>query len=199
MANNDAPRGLQFVTHATSGSNPPMRRGFCAGNTVIRRNQLLEHDTAGLLVGVTDAANYSNDRIVGVSCTYNAGTGAAGDRISIVYIAAPGSTFLIQCSGDFTNSAAGVVTDRDSLLDVMAQPDELWRITGNGTAHSSIASMCVGEIEDTAAGAATDANGIMKVVGWDERPDNEFGANIDVYVRIPGDKCHDSWEEIFNP
>ncbi len=154
MANRDAPRGAAPVRHLTGGE--------------IRTNPYKVDSSNATAIRIGDFVKLEADGHIAVA--------AAGDRllgVSNGYVAAltedtdfpiyddPNIIFVIQANGSLAEANIG------DLADILA------------TAGSDIQS--AHELDSSGVGTS-DAQ--LKILGKQDRPDNDWGTNVDVEVQI---------------
>ena len=169
MANIDHPHGLRWVRNVNGAQKPPVVHYDVAADDTIYRGSLCKLDDSGYATMIdADGDAASNTLIDGVALEYvNA---PAAIQEGVPFVTAHGTIFEIQC-GDTELAATRAAFM--ALIDSGNEYEVLGGASGDSLGNS------ITEID-----AATAAGGCLIIVGFDDRPDNTWGAFQDVYVRV---------------
>ena len=155
MANKDFPRGFS-PAYTETGVAPPVHRYYSDGSAAIYKGDPVKKDGSGRVLSITATADYH----IGVAAHYVAAT--AGAEI-LVY-------------DDFYNTVFECQSDDATLADSTQNSNffDITVATGNTATLTSIMELN-GDL------SADDNLILVDIV---ERPDNAWGANVDVYVKF---------------
>lgn len=179
MANIDCPHGFEWIRNPHGGSGTPRIRYFDtyyeAGQTLYR-GQCVKLDASGYLVPIT--GDGTDTHIVGI-CQEHVVVPAATVVTGIPVVLCAHSDFRIQADDDF------VCANRAALMALIGTGCNLTNPAAGDTLGNSTT-----EVDGTNQGAG----GAVVIIWWDERPDNAFGAHMDLVVRFPSDVVADASE-----
>lgn len=165
MANTDAPRGLRFVRTVTGGTKPKILHVRAKASVDVFIGDIVRLDAASNGdAEALDDTSVGTD-IVGVSI---ARVESSTTQVTFPIISAHGSVFEVQYAPGYANENA----IRDDISDGTNLDTQ-----NNGTGATGLDF-------STCEAIATVANPSLRVVGWPDRPDNEFGANMKIHVRF---------------
>jgi hypothetical protein len=175
MANVDAPRGLRWVGAIDGSKKPKIIHVEVAAATVLYQGCLVEIAvTTGLGILPAAAALNVDAKLMGVSVGYKPATSANED---VPVIIGQGQIFEIQAGGVTTN----LDTEAEFLTALHAGTRYGFLAGATGVTGLNLSAMEL----DCAATGTDDGVHIFQLYDIPERPDNAFGANMKVLVRIP--------------
>lgn len=158
MANPDKPKGFRFA-YTTHGGPPAMNMYRPVGDVAIYNGDIV-YQVNGRINSMTTASEASP---VGVAAAYSASTDETS-KIP-VYDDLRNTIFIAQADG--ADIAGTSVIGNNTLYDVNY---------GTPTTASELSLM---EIDSDAS-----ANDSLYIIDKVDRPDNDWGANVDCYVQI---------------
>lgn len=179
MANPQGGFGLEFVQNRYSGNVAPVRGYPVAAGTVLYTGSLVRL-SAGLLV-LCDPVLANNTSVVGISGGYHSATAGASSNWPV--ISCFDSVFRARVNGDVAAGDVGNAGTAAAFFTavVAAANASVWEDTTAGFGindGSTVTGRSTTRLDGTLVASG------LRVLDYERRPDNEFGAYIAIYVAV---------------